>query len=415
MRNFLIITGVKNLSAGNQSFRKNIAGFFKIANCDIVDLRKSKLIEKLKKIIGSNKVETLKSNSSNNEIKGPKTRKKLKFSDEVSIRNDKSQWFISLPAILFYLPEVMLSVLRNKKKYDLIVGYEISGVIVGFIIKKFFYKSANIIGIFQGTALPIKINGPMHLNFIKNIRHYPLDLLAWLMPLNGVIVTNDGTNGKLIAQYFNYKEEQIFFETNGVDYARIGLDREESNEHKISSNFINFVCSMRLVQWKRIDRIVELSKNLKLCQKLNNFKIFIIGDGPELENLEDLSRINAVDDCIEFLGKKSYDDSINIIKKCDYVITSSDVSNLNNLVLDSLALGMPLIAIDSGSLASFITDYGIEERVFIISPKDEFKNYEEKLHEFIFEKNHSPKVPINIISVEKREELLCDWLQKNFL
>jgi glycosyltransferase involved in cell wall biosynthesis len=421
-KKYLIITGVKKLLYGNQSFLKNISAFLKTGECEIYYLRDSRIVrgikssfrlhcpKKSKKLSKINEFEE-------NQIKGPVNNKKLKFNQKTRIKNDKSQWIISLPAILVYLPMALFNFLKKRDKdYNLIVGYEISGVVVGWFIKRVLYKNAKLIGIFQGTAMPLDCKSSKILNYFKNLLYYPLDLLAWTLPLDGAVITNDGTDGKKVAQYFGVESNKIFFETNGVDYERLNSLLKAEDKVRKKPNEINIVCLMRFVEWKRIDRIIEIANEIKKSEKFLDLKINmnLIGDGPEFKNIESLIKEFEVRDIVTLLGKKTYEESIKILKSCDFSITTSDVSNINNLVLDSMAIGIPIISVDSGSLDWLVETYNSAEKVFIIKPEQKFPDYETPLYEFIKNNSTNKRESVGIISIDKREEMLCDWLKKTF-
>ncbi len=85
--------------------------------------------------------------------------------------------------------------------------------------------------------------------------------------------------------------------------------------------FFTFVNVGKMRPQKRQDRLVEIARDLK--KEGYKFKIQIIGNGPEEENIKNLVKEYNVEDAVELKGLKVK--SISIHKKMQiFVVVSSD-------------------------------------------------------------------------------------------
>lgn len=115
-----------------------------------------------------------------------------------------------------------------------------------------------------------------------------------------------------------------------------------------SKDDIVFVFAGRLVKEKGLDYLDEALFHL------NNGKIWIIGDGPYRTILEkhhpDLIKNNQ----LVFFGHLK--NPIEIIRDADIAFLPSHHENLPNFLLESLALGKPIIATDVGGNSSIVVN-----------------------------------------------------------
>ena len=106
-----------------------------------------------------------------------------------------------------------------------------------------------------------------------------------------------------------------------------------------------FVTVCRLVEQKAIDRLIKVHSRLIKNGYLHNF--YIIGDGPEKENLKELIKKEQVNDTFKLLGKK--ENPYPYIKNADYfcllsyfegygmVLEEAKILNKNIIITDTAA------------------------------------------------------------------------------
>lgn len=97
----------------------------------------------------------------------------------------------------------------------------------------------------------------------------------------------------------------------------------------------------RLSKEKRVDLII---KALKFVNK--KYKLFIIGEGPEKENLEELTNNLKLKNQIEFLGWIENKDLPEVLKEFDYFVSASNFEVFSFTYLESLLRGLPPVVYD---------------------------------------------------------------------
>ena len=112
---------------------------------------------------------------------------------------------------------------------------------------------------------------------------------------------------------------------------RLGVSPTRTEGKKIKFIFVG-----RLVYQKGIDRVLHLFK------KNSNFELIIVGDGEEKEKLLAMTEKHGNKNNINFIGKKLY--PFNLVAGADYFLLPSRWEGLPNCVLESLALGTPVIS-----------------------------------------------------------------------
>ena len=104
--------------------------------------------------------------------------------------------------------------------------------------------------------------------------------------------------------------------------------------------YIGTVC--RLSKEKRIENLIKIIAKFK-----NKLILKIVGDGPEMTNLKNLSISLNLEKNVFFLGKINPNKIKFILKEFDYFINSSDFEGFPNSVVEAISSGIPIIASQS--------------------------------------------------------------------
>ena len=234
-----------------------------------------------------------------------------------------------------------------KVKPHMVYGLYIYGIPVAFLIHKF-YNIPNMTRMF-GTWLHTILDKPIQL--WKNW----IDVLAFKLPCERLIITNDGTLGDKVAERFKVPKEKICFWVNGVDKDIYVPDlpttvfREKLN---ISNETIIVFTLSRLVEWKHVDRLVSAVPNI--VKENQNVIFLIVGDGPERGNLETLAKELRVEEYIRFVGVLERHDLKYYFNSADIFVSFYDLSNVGNTLLEALVCGKAIVTLDVGGTSSVI-------------------------------------------------------------
>ena len=109
----------------------------------------------------------------------------------------------------------------------------------------------------------------------------------------------------------------------------------------------------RVVGLKRLPYLVNLAAFLKE-KGLKQFEIWIVGDGPEREALEQLTQAQNVADHVKFLGFRS--DIEYLYNQFDLFILPSEEEALSLALIDAGNCGLPSIAFDVGGNQEIVLD-----------------------------------------------------------
>ena len=167
-----------------------------------------------------------------------------------------------------------------------------------------------------------------------------------------LLVANERTRAGL-PYGVNLSKTDILVE-NGVD-----LDLW-SPETRPKPETPTFVFVGRLVWWKAIDLLIEAFAKLETPARL-----LIIGDGPDREKLENLTKSVAVEN-IEFLGFRPQPEIRDLLAASTALVLPSMRECGGAVVLEAFACSTPAIATDWGGPQDYIT----AETGYLIKPDD---------------------------------------------
>jgi len=192
---------------------------------------------------------------------------------------------------------------------------------------------------------------------------------------------------------YEYKSKVVY---NMLNYNQI---YEKANEQSpYDSNYFNIVTVARLDnRTKRIDRVVECCEYLK-HDGFNNFRWYIVGDGPDMKLLQQMVREKSVQDVVLFVGRK--ENPYPYIKNADILVMTSDFEAHSMVLLESLALGTPIICTSYPSAKEIVIN-GVNG--FLVE-KDSYAIYN-LIKQLITDRAIVQKLRLNIDKTEKNNEI----------
>jgi glycosyltransferase involved in cell wall biosynthesis len=178
-----------------------------------------------------------------------------------------------------------------------------------------------------------------------------------------VIVVSEVMKEHLIK--IRLKSDRIDVINNALDVSEYTISRNGKfkNELKISPDHKVIANIGRLSPEKRQDNFLKAAKYL---DGINKKLIFlIIGVGPEEEKLKKLANDLGISKKVIFTGYRN--DMVDIYNGVDLVVQSSRTEGMPNIVLESLIMGVPVIATEVGGTAQIIKNY---ESGILIEPEN---------------------------------------------
>ncbi len=124
----------------------------------------------------------------------------------------------------------------------------------------------------------------------------------------------------------------------------------------------------RLVKLKRVHYMVELVEYL-LKEQIKNFEIWIVGDGEEMINIENIIKNKNLCDYVKLLGFQK--DIMSFYEQFDIFVLPSEEECLSIALIDATILGIPSLAFNVGGNSEIIVN---NKTGFIVGSKYELFN-----------------------------------------
>jgi glycosyltransferase involved in cell wall biosynthesis len=108
-----------------------------------------------------------------------------------------------------------------------------------------------------------------------------------------------------------------------------------------------------LIKRKGVEVIVEAFSCLPSPK---NYKLSIVGDGCELKDLKELVKKKSLGEFVEFVGQIPAEKVANYLRAADALVLASYSEGRPNVVLESFAVGVPVIASDIEGVHELLRD-----------------------------------------------------------
>jgi len=152
--------------------------------------------------------------------------------------------------------------------------------------------------------------------------------------------------------------------SNGVQANKLMLKR--NNILKIGDfNYRTILSVSNLILQKGID--YNLKAFAKLVDKYNNLRYLLIGDGPEMKRLKELSHNLGINKQAEFLGKLSHENVLAYMAKADIFSLPSWNEGFGIVYLEAMARGKPVIGCQGEGIEDFVEN---GKTGLLVKPKD---------------------------------------------
>lgn len=134
---------------------------------------------------------------------------------------------------------------------------------------------------------------------------------------------------------------------NGVDAEKF-FNREKINRKK------NILYVGSLTKNKGVHLLLEAFS--KLSYKYPGFRLVITGDGPEEENLRNLSEKLLIKNKVDFYGSKPHDEIGSIMSDSFLFVLPSKDEGFGVVLIEALASGLPCVAFNSGGVKDILSN-----------------------------------------------------------
>lgn len=189
-------------------------------------------------------------------------------------------------------------------------------------------------------------------------------------------------------------KRDVYVIPSGIDTTRFYKENIDKNE------IINLKKDLGL---KKTDFIVlyvgRIAKEKSIDFLINNFnsvlkqipkaKMIIVGDGPDIKDLIDLSKKEGLENKIIFAGKAPWTDVPKYYSLCDVFVTASKTETQGLTVMEAMGASKPVVAIRDESFELMITDK--KDGLFF----DDEKSYVDMIYEVYKNKKLRDEISFN--------------------
>ena len=210
--------------------------------------------------------------------------------------------------------------------------------------------------------------------------------------IDELIVPTEKTK-ELFKDKYKVKRE-VYVIPSGIDTTRFYKENIDKNE------IINLKKDLGL---KKTDFIVlyvgRIAKEKSIDFLINNFnsvlnripkaKMIIVGDGPDIKDLIDLTRRKGLENKIIFTGKAPWTDVPKYYSLCDLFVTASKTETQGLTVMEAMGASKPVVAIRDESFELMITDK--KDGLFF----DDEKSYVDMIYEVYKNKKLRDEISFN--------------------
>ena len=222
------------------------------------------------------------------------------------------------------------------------------------------------------------------LSFVYSERLFKKSVLQILKP----------RNYKLVKQrYLSYKDKNLYilaasaflsYDLSHYNFPKEKIfkwgyfpEMEKINTYEKKENSILF--AGRFLDWKHAETVIKTAKLLN-NDKID-FKVSLVGDGPEKEKLQSLVKKYNINSCVEFLGIKSHQEVMQLMNEHKiFMFTSSFREGWGAVLNEAMANGCAVVTSSAAGATPFLVKHNQNGKVYKYGKnKDAYKCIKELL------------------------------------
>ncbi|MDO8724578.1 MAG: glycosyltransferase family 4 protein, partial [Candidatus Methanoperedens sp.] len=251
---------------------------------------------------------------------------KIKVIDNISYNTLKKH--IILKSFIYLLMQIKfsISILKHRKKLDLIIFWISSSLLLPMITAKILKKKTLVMATGYTSVIY------EHMKVLESLNYYLTDLI--------------GVESKCVIKHMNlqvYKSKVVVIHLYVDDNYVIRTKIKDRN------NIVGYIS--RLSEEKGIIEFLDAAK--QLIEKKHNIIFFIGGDGPLKQVVEHRVKKMERIDFVNWIPSENFIDTLNKLK---LLVLPSFTEGLPNIVLEAMACGTPVLATPVGGIPDVIID-----------------------------------------------------------
>ena len=264
-----------------------------------------------------------------------------------------SQHYIQVMTMLLSL---LFLIIRKKIKFDIIHAH--------FVYRPGYI--AAVLGKILGKPVIITAHGSdIHLNLYRDdglFRKRTINAMRWS---SGIIAVSQSLKNMIAEEGFGDKTSVV--PCGFSDSTFFPMDQKECRRKlslKSEIKVLLFIGNLRNV--KGVDVLIEAFKQVRKTK--SDVGLFIIGDGPEKNILEQKTIKYKIDKAIQFLGSREHEVIPLYINSADVIVQPSRDEGRGVVIFEALACGIPVVASRVGGIPETI----VNEKLGLLVERENF-------------------------------------------
>jgi L-malate glycosyltransferase len=235
------------------------------------------------------------------------------------------------------LASTMVDVIKNNDLDLLHVHYAIPHASAAYMAKKILEK--------EGKNIPVitTLHGT-DITLVGRDKTYAPVVAFSINQSDGITAVSENLRDETYRTFTIEKEIEVIY--NFVDVARFTRKPIDAFKKVIAPNGERIL--MHASNFRKIKRVQDVVKIFHEVHKELPTKLLFVGDGPERQMAEELSRSLGVCDDVRFVGKQEQMEDILAI--ADLFLLTSDYESFGLAALEAMASGVPVVSTNAGGL-----------------------------------------------------------------
>ena len=235
------------------------------------------------------------------------------------------------------LASAMVDVIKNNNLDLLHVHYAIPHASAAYMAKKILEK--------EGKNIPVitTLHGT-DITLVGRDKTYAPVVAFSINQSDGITAVSENLRDETYKIFTIEKEIEVIY--NFVDVARFTRKPIDAFKKVIAPKGERIL--MHASNFRKIKRVQDVVKIFHEVHKELPSKLLFVGDGPERQMAEELSRSLGVCDDVSFVGKQEQMEDILAI--ADLFLLTSDYESFGLAALEAMASGVPVVSTNAGGL-----------------------------------------------------------------
>jgi L-malate glycosyltransferase len=303
--------------------------------------------------------------------------------------------FISMLTYLITAFFKGISIMRKNKFHVINTHFAIPSGPLGYILGKFF-KIPNVLSLHGGDIYdPSKKMSPHKSRFFRAVVNFILNRA------DHIVAQSSNTRNNTIKYYVPKKNIDII----PLPFHPPVKFNTTKKELGIAEDEYMLISIGRLVKRKALDLII------KALSAIDNEKIkfYILGDGPEREYLENLSRELKIESRVIFLGFVDDDVKYKYLSVADLFSLASLHEGFGIVYMEAMYMGLPILCANNGGQVDFLKN---DENAILIDVGD-VKACKNGIERFYSDVELYKRCSLN--NIEKVKEFYAATITKQYI